>query len=326
MRIRSHSPHAKQACRVRFAIFLSPCEFFSTLAMFILASFVLYTHSRSLIVCSTFLQLGRRRQDRQVPLLAALVRRQRARRRARRCDGRYDCVLSCVFSSDAVLPLVFQYCMCTCASIWTSMFVFCECMLTGCAFCEFDCGVATICVFHARMLHSFTQRLHLLYPYFVSVCVCLNFFAGTAPDGSPCKIMTPVRGDALNEKFFVAQKWEDWDKESWQELVGRSAAVLLSDGMQSRFLSAGCVIFCFRLYSLFVLDFGLKLHWYSERLSLFVCISVINTRRPQVHTQPAVIRRQNCQLARIPGMRASNNKATHSASYILVVTQFLSNT
>jgi hypothetical protein len=66
------------------------------------------------------------------------------------------------------------------------------------------------------------------------VCFASALRAGTAPDGSPCKIMTPVRGDALNEKFFAAQKWEDWDKESWQELVGRSAAVLLSDGTCGR--------------------------------------------------------------------------------------------
>ena len=60
--------------------------------------------------------------------------------------------------------------------------------------------------------------------------------------------MTPVRGDALNEKFFVAQKWEDWDKESWQELVGRSAAVLLSDGMRR-----SCFFVCWMYVFVFVL-------------------------------------------------------------------------
>ena len=33
----------------------------------------------------------------------------------------------------------------------------------------------------------------------------------------------------LTPKFMADQKWEDWDKQSWEELVSRGSSVLLSD-------------------------------------------------------------------------------------------------
>ena len=50
--------------------------------------------------------------------------------------------------------------------------------------------------------------------------------------GQPVKNLLPIRGDVLNQKFFADQKWESWDIESWQDLVARSPAVLLSDDLQ----------------------------------------------------------------------------------------------
>jgi hypothetical protein len=47
--------------------------------------------------------------------------------------------------------------------------------------------------------------------------------------GHPCKILTPITANAVSPAFMEEQKWEDWDKESWLELVHQSPSVLLSD-------------------------------------------------------------------------------------------------
>ena len=47
--------------------------------------------------------------------------------------------------------------------------------------------------------------------------------------GLAIKILNPIRGDVLNEKYFVDNKWEDWDRSAWQDLIASYSSILLSD-------------------------------------------------------------------------------------------------
>lgn len=82
------------------------------------------------------------------------------------------------------------------------------------------------------------------------LCDWLLLWSDTAVDpfsGQPCKFLTPIRGDVLNEvllrlgcsnlcftdpnqqAYFEANKWDDWDRRSWQDLVAQCPSVLASD-------------------------------------------------------------------------------------------------
>jgi hypothetical protein len=47
--------------------------------------------------------------------------------------------------------------------------------------------------------------------------------------GQAVKFLTPVNKDVLSEKYFLDNKWDSWDTQSWQDLTATAPAVLVSD-------------------------------------------------------------------------------------------------
>ena len=47
--------------------------------------------------------------------------------------------------------------------------------------------------------------------------------------GEPCKFLVPISNGVLTPAYFQANKWEEWDVRSWNDLTQQSPSVMLSD-------------------------------------------------------------------------------------------------